>query len=323
METQQRYTQAELLAQARRRHYSVDADLFKRWVTLGLLDLADAESRGYRLGVRRTWPDSQRRLFLTLLDKHRGVRSARALTNIPVLTWLIWGDDFVPLRQVRRALETWADLRRGGPRLYGYRPAAHALVANLARPGADPRAKAALVDALVESGRSGVLDDDEVAPLLVRVVGSRDPAAQTDGERVLGILRAQWAARERFFEFTNGHFRWARAFYLYAQADYAQARPELAADQRFGKLHSKFDLQHVANQACHDVLFNLGIAVVAPPGPGVPEYLQLRTWLEGRGHLTTVVDVQRSSLLLPPGVPNGSLGIDVHITIDPEAAAHK
>ena len=313
-----RYTQAELLDEARAANFTVSQGLIERYVTLGLLDAAhpDGTDRGYKRGVRWTWSENQRRLWLTVLDKRRQIDKPRALANIPVQIWLYWGEEYVPLRQVRRALETYSEVRLSAHR-HDYPRAARSLVRSLARPGANPRAKAAAIDVLIESTRSRQLDVDALRPLLVELVGPADPTAQTDGPRALFVLTAEWAAVTRFDELTDAHFRWARAFSLYGQADYAQNQHELSADARFGAMHQPFDLQHLANRACQDVLFVVGMALVAPPTPSVPEPFQLSTWLEGRAHLEATTELQRSSLLLPPGANGDQLSIAVTIRIDP------
>jgi hypothetical protein len=109
-------------------------------------------------------------------------------------------------------------------------------------------------------------------------------------------------------------------FYLYAQYDYAAIRPLLAADPRFGKLHEQFDLEHLANRACHDFGLVLALALEGGPhDPETPEALRLGTWLDGRATLQVRAEVQRSSLWLPRGVPNAGLGLDIRIDVQPEA----
>jgi hypothetical protein len=85
----QRFTRAQLVAEARAAGFLVDGKLIDRWVGAGLLDQAQARGRGRGRGVERSWPISQRDGFLTLLDKHRTVRELRTLTNVPVVVWAI------------------------------------------------------------------------------------------------------------------------------------------------------------------------------------------------------------------------------------------
>lgn len=309
------FTRAELVAAARAAGHPIDEKLIDRWVTAGLLNLAQSSGRGDRRGVERRWPDSQRLLLLRLLDQHRTARELTSLANVPVIVWAIWGDDFVPLRQVRRALETYA---RVDPRRKPYRGRAWArkLVTRIAKPGTTGHQRDALADALLRALERDALDDPDLARRFADVVGPADPAAQADGPRMLSTIRAQWAGRARFAEFTDGHFRWARAFFLYAQADYSVARPVLAADPRFGRLHQPFTLQAIANEACHTVLLLLGLSVTAPVDENLQPPLQLAPWLEGRARLTTTVTEQTVQAPGAPGLVAG-IGIEVSVNVDP------
>jgi hypothetical protein len=312
------FTQEQMLAEASRAGFDANRALIERWVGHGLIDQARTIGGGPKRGVLRGWPENQRQLWLTMLDKRRQTDSPQTLANVPVSIWLIWGEDYVPLRQVRRALETNSEVRSNSPR-HDYPRAARKLVRDLARSDAHPRAKDALIDALIHAARDRRFDDEKIAPLVDRVVGPADSSAQADGPRVFGILKAQWAARTHFYEFKDGHFRWARMFLVSAQADYERVRPLLASDPRFGKLHEPYDLDHVANRACRDMLLVLGMAIVAPPGPQMPMPLTLDPWLEGRGHISTTVEVERSPLWLPDGQVRGHLKVEVTVTIDPVA----
>lgn|GEM_PF-1343355 len=316
LNSDRRYTLGDLIDEAKRAGFRPNKALVSRFVTVGLLDRADGTGPGYKGGVRWTWPQSQRDLLLTLLDKHRTVRSPLSLANIPIAVWLLWGEGWVPLRQARRALETFAEVQKEAPR-HDYRRAALKLVGELAQPRADFRAKDALVDTLVHSAQTRQFDAATIGPLLNAVVGGSEPTAQTDGPRTLGILEAQWAARSRFHELTDGYFQWARMFALVGQASYARDWRHLASDPRFGQLNEPFDFEHVANSACRDVLFVLGMALVLPRSRELPEALRLGPWLDGRGHVETDIEVHRTPLWLPTGHEAGSLGINVRIWIDP------
>ncbi len=314
------YTQAQLVAEARRHGYRISAKLVERWVTIGLLDQARAIGRSRGKGVDRRWPEEQRQLLLSLLQHHRQTQTIRALTNIPVFVWLLWGEDYIPVRQVRRCLETYCQASRDA-RTFRGTAWARKLVRDLTRPGAPARAKEILVDELLASVRDGALHETELRRRLVEVVGPEDPGAQVDGPRAYAIVAAQWALLHHFYDLTDAHFRWARAFYLYGQADYAPAHKELAADPRFGRLHQPFDLQHIANSAAENVRFILSMALdPSIDASHLPEALRLETWLSGRAQLRTEVDVHRSPLWVPRGMPDARLAIGVHIEVAPRGA---
>jgi hypothetical protein len=176
----------------------------------------------------------------------------------------------------------------------------------LARDGAKLWAKQALVRRLVASAKSRRLDADLIAPLLTEVGGPADPSATIDGPRALLTLQAQWAAITRFDTFTDAHFEWARAITLYGQAQVLRRPPSAGS----------FDFEYATNHACQDVLFALGMSVAAPSPAATPDALDIGPWLEGRAHLETSATINRSALLLPPGVPDGRLHVEVSIRID-------
>jgi hypothetical protein len=311
------YTKSEMLRIAAAENLRATGALFDRWVTLGMLDSAKAEGRGYGRGVLRTWPEGQVQLWQTLLrQRERGVVRPRVLANVPVGLWLYWGEDYVPLRQVRRALETFAEVGSPAPR-HDYRASARSLVRDFSAPTADHRAKEALLDALVDSAKSGKLDDDTIERLAVAVVGPEDRSQQADGPRLAGMLIAQFAARTEFASFQDYHFRWARAFYLFASEDYSRTRSELAADPRFGHIHGSYDFEHALNRACHDVLFILGLSLVVPPNPSLPEFLSLEAWRDGRAQLEVQTEIELSRLWLPSGQMAGGLGVQARFWTDP------
>src|SRR5439155_25393907 len=88
--------------------------------------------RGTRKG---TWSQFQRDLFLREVDQHHAeARKIATLCNIPVFVWLWYGDDWVPLRQVIRAMATYRRAYRKGSANAG-RIAATELARDLGTPG--------------------------------------------------------------------------------------------------------------------------------------------------------------------------------------------
>ena len=314
-----RFTKEEMLRLAASAGLPADGTLFDRWVTQGLLDAAQTEGRGYRSGVLRTWPGGQAQLWLTLLSKRREGAKPRDLANGPVFIWLLWGEDYVPLRQVRRVVETWAEVGRKAPR-HDYRHAARRLVKDVAAPGVDHHARDALVEALVDSARARDLDEERVEALVRRVVGARDASAEVDGPRIFESLRAQFAGVRTFAKFGNAEFKWARALYLVASQSYARDWPQLAADPRFGRLYEPYDAAHIVNGAAGRIVFILGLSEVMPPSASLPEVLTLDAWRSDRVHLGTNVEQQRSPIWTPAGYPVTGLHIEIELSIEPAAS---
>lgn len=106
-----RHTAEALVTAARQRGYPATKRLVADWVSIGLLDRGHDRGQGKGKGKVYLWSENQRRLFLSLLVKQGSVRRA-VLLNIPVWLWLNWGDAYVPLRQVRRALAAWVGVNQ-------------------------------------------------------------------------------------------------------------------------------------------------------------------------------------------------------------------
>ena len=102
------YTRQQLVEFAGRHGHLIKPRLIADWVAIGLLDKGTARGRGKGKGKDYLWPENQAQLLLVLLNKRPEAKRS-TLCNLPVALWLIWGDAYVPLRQVRRALATWAD----------------------------------------------------------------------------------------------------------------------------------------------------------------------------------------------------------------------
>ena len=107
---ERRYTAGELLEHARGQGTPASDRLIDDWVRKGLIDRPQAPGRGQGGGrAPGTWTWDQLRLFLLVLRKRRDeVKRVLTLCNIPVAIWMYYGDQYVPLRQVRRALSTWS-----------------------------------------------------------------------------------------------------------------------------------------------------------------------------------------------------------------------
>src|SRR5260370_18468065 len=87
--------------------YEIPIRLIRDWTQAGLLDRPRKRPAGRGRGSSQAlYPANQRKLLLTLLSKRPG-NGISSLARIPVGIWMYWGDDYVPLRQARRAMLTW------------------------------------------------------------------------------------------------------------------------------------------------------------------------------------------------------------------------
>lgn len=265
-------TKQELVEAAMaRRHPKVSARLVDDWVAKGLLDRPEHRPLGYGRGSQpAVWSDNQRELFLTLLEKRDEGRPIAALCNIPVWLWLWWGDGYVPLRQVRRAMQTWA-------KAAGYPPAGRArtdirrLMGDWGDPGARRKDRQALEEALYPMVCSGRVDEGALLPLVQRVF---DPKAtgtprgpvggQLTPDGYVRLLRARVEAITHLDDLDDQLFEQARLAYLGTRRRYEAARPYLTTDPEMGERFAAQDLSAVIMDACLDLATLLGLGITAP-----------------------------------------------------------
>ena len=127
---------------------------------IGLLDQPRKRPAGRGRGSSQAlYPPNQRELLLTLLSKRPG-NGIGSLARIPVGFWMYWGDEYVPLRQARRAMQTWL----GNPRvsLRRARETAKTIAGHLDNPAATPAARQELRKVLTEISYTGRLDEDRL-----------------------------------------------------------------------------------------------------------------------------------------------------------------
>ncbi|GAA2530696.1 hypothetical protein [Winogradskya humida] len=109
MEAEEQCTIDSVLSAASLRGHDVGPRLLTDWVARGLLDHPQKRPLGHARGsLPAIYTPQQRDLFLALLDKRRdGAKHIKTLAKIPIWFWLYYGDDWVPTRQVSRALKSW------------------------------------------------------------------------------------------------------------------------------------------------------------------------------------------------------------------------
>lgn len=250
------------------------------WVQLGLLGSPARANRKGKRGAFYEWPDSQLDLFLTLLQKRGGeVKRTKALVVIPVGVWLYWGDEWVPVAQVRRALATSTDLF--GPPGSWERAEANAkeAVRALQREGAAPAAVKALEDYLASGLYNSRLNADELRPLVADVLlfdprtGGWGPFGW-DVDDVVRWLRATVVAISRVSEVTDGSLVEARARLRGSLLQYAVEWRNLTGLPTYGKNFEEPTVEFLVSRSCRDLLGVLGARMIAdeegvsiPPAP--------------------------------------------------------
>jgi hypothetical protein len=120
----------DLIADARKVGIAATQRMIMDWQSIGLLDYPAAQGgKGRGRGRRKAlYCGNQRRLFLELLEVRRDNPKMVNLSKLPVYWWIYWGDEWVPVRQMRRTMRFYLD-KALKPSHDGCRRTAAALVA--------------------------------------------------------------------------------------------------------------------------------------------------------------------------------------------------
>jgi hypothetical protein len=281
------WTADELLTAAAEQGTPATRRLIVDWTSLGLIDRPHRRGRGQGAGSQPgTWPEEQRQLFLQLLRKREEIKHVVPLLNFPVALWLLWGDGYVPLRQTRRALITWA-AANGKPSKARARKTANAFLNTIGGPGVGAAKKKLLVEAITET----LLDPDsfdreEMASQLRRVL---EPRGQSTTQSPFGLLPASEAfasvmeARiEAFRQISTVSDELVietRVEYLDTRARYSRDLPYLLASPRSQMFEARSPSDEVRN-ACVDFLTELGFVLLRHQG-------SIGTWRDEEVTVTT------------------------------------
>jgi len=270
------YSAGDLVQGAHDRDFQqVKQRLVVDWVQRGLLDKPRKTGRGAgggRGSKKGVWPEAQAELFFTLLDQHqRAATRIPTLCNIPVFVWLWWGDDYVPVRQVRRALGSYAGAYAKSSLAAG-RYSARALTKDLGNPRgsrAQRRARQDFIETMAEATAVGRLTEAQRSRLVdlcrqvlaPEVLASPMGAAFTEG--YVQLVEARLSAIPRLSKLSPLEFCWARHVYVNSRVDYAHAFPWLAQDAAFGSRFRPPTLDETGNHACIDLLTVIGYIEIA------------------------------------------------------------
>ncbi len=267
------YTAEDLVREARGLGFTdTSKRLIYDWSGLGLLDHPTLYSPGRR-GRPDAFPESQRQLFLALLEQRkRRTKQILGLCNAPVFVWL-WWDDYVPLRQVRLALKTWGRASLSDSIAGAQRAAKRFLdQMNLPRYASGRKALRLTIEKYIIEISAGKhpdhVDWSEVESRLLRIWDKgrtgkpRGPkGAQVTPQMIVATFRDRYRAIVNLEEFDDSEFEWARWVYRITSREYHLRSQEFARDPELGHLHRNVSTaEHIANHACLDLLTTLGSA---------------------------------------------------------------
>jgi hypothetical protein len=269
------YTAEGLVREAANNGFNASERLILDWTSLGLLDQPNRHGLGRGKGSTAVWPENQRHLFLTLLAQRKQVNRVSLLCNVPVWLWLWWGDDHVPLRQVRKALATWGKSQGFVKATVSWeraRRTAGLFIKQIGHPKATRKAREALQTAVAEMFFRGTFEAETLLPLVQRVFdpkGTGQPRGPAGGQMtpddIVTMIAGRYAALRQIERIDESLFSWARFFYLAGLWNYQEQQPRFAADPDRGWLFEEMELGKVVADACLHLVTILGLALVRPP----------------------------------------------------------
>ena len=232
--------------------------------------------------------------------------------------WLYFGDNYVPLRQARRALLTWA--RKNG-RAHGWAEAkasARQLLAVLPPEtfGKDERTRVieelakVLYTGLSQTGQALTLRERLLAA--VGTTGTEGDGPLSLAEAQVDVLIARLEVIPRLSELSGAWFHWARLFLVSGLSEYQLGREQIAAHFGPGLTAEPVTLNNMFGRACADLLTVLGMGLTIPDaGPADP-------------HMHTTLSTQPigSPLFLPSG-EHPMTGLNFQGTVESRPDAHE
>lgn len=323
------YTREELLEQAHSHNLPLSDRHLTDLIEDGLVDSPDKEGLSGG-GSQAKWPQEQCDLLLTVLKKQQEldqqaghhVYARKLLCNIPVCTWLYWGEAYIPLHQVKRAMATWARAYRKNSKGKAKQSARHVTQLG-ASSQSDRDDQKKLIKRMITLATSGDnLEDDEVEELLYLFKDVIDPEdngeakgpvqVKFSAKAIVGLIHTRLTAINRLAAQDNGIssipdaiWKWARTTHLLISKQYEQTQPTYASDPTLDSamrgLFKPLNMSEMLNNACAHLLEVLGLGIMDEPLPGLPPLLQPRVWQTGE--VTSIIRTYAvvSPLFLPDG----------------------
>jgi hypothetical protein len=258
--------------------------LIHEWVQLGLLDHPERRTRGESGGSDKAiWPRNQRSLFRLLISKRHEVRTIPPLCQLVVAMWLWFGEGYVPVRQARRAFETWAAKTTRVSWTTAKRQARE-ILAQFETPGASREARERLVDVVALGAFNGSVDPDALMEAVTLVYDPRGRGSNLDRlqspEDFVHVVAARCRGLQRVRAgVSDQELRDARNIYDAGRAGWDQMRPFLQQavhDPRDASLVADESVQDKFDHACPTLLMILGMGTnggdaVGPTPPKAAE----------------------------------------------------
>jgi hypothetical protein len=266
----------DLITDARLHGMPMNQRRIMDWQTKGLIDYPIPQA-GLGRGKGREksrYPRRQRELFRALILKRDEANSIAALACVPVWLWLYWGDDYVPLRQVRRALRTHLDAvavptkdraRSWAERLrdtYAHPDADVAVTTKFVNVAARVMASPALIDKAMQDAFAEMIDPHgEEIPL-------GPPGAQVTPTSLLDAAFAKQRAIQLLLgtdeQIADATFNRTWNIAVASFAEYVRTQPELAAQAgRLSELFVQPTLQGFVVDSCDRFTSGLGLQIDA------------------------------------------------------------
>ena len=262
------YQKKDLILAAKEQDFDITARMIDDWVSIGLLDRPNKKGLGRGKGMLATWSDNQRQLFLTLLLKRKEIKKLiTPLFNIPVWVWLEYGDEHVPLRQMKRALLSWSHA-------HGYqanswkraRLSAQSFLNSFKHEGSTREDRNALVEVLARTSYTGTYDLLELRQAIEKVF---DPdrvgralgphGARLTVDSIVSRVEARLKTIARIETISDDEFMSARIAYAEATNLYWRDLPRFVSDPEIGDFFTINDAEERLNSACMSLVTMIGL----------------------------------------------------------------
>jgi hypothetical protein len=276
-------TISDLVNDAAAAGYTVTERLIRDWAEHGLLDKPQKRPTGKGHGsAPALYSANQRNLLLTLLH-HRPGNSISSLARIPVGIWMYWGEEWVPLRQARRALmrylgdptsKTYAqDAKRASKDRA--QAVAQAVLGQIDNPAATTDARRALRAAVTDAAYTGEPDLDRLErafrdvfepenSTIRRAIGH--PSAPLTIDAMIGLIKARIAAVTALTvgSVTDETLISARDAHVFAYAEYAAKQHLLAASTPAGtrNMYGPVTADDTLSNCCGHLLSAIGLEII-------------------------------------------------------------